>query len=79
MKTFLLLLAICFVTSLGAAEPRFTNEGLEIDAGSLGKFTLEYPSLFNAEQKSAHKLREKVPSGKTGMPSWFWSSVSSLG
>ncbi len=67
MKTFLLLLAVCFFTSLSAAEPRFTNEGLELDAGSLGKFTLEYPVLLNAEQKPAHKLGEKTPSGKTAI------------
>jgi hypothetical protein len=42
---------------------QFTEAGVEIDAGSLGKFTLEYPVLLDAtKEQPAHKLVEKTPS-----------------
>lgn len=47
-------------SSPGIAEFQFSADGIEIDAGSLGKFTLEYPSLLDAAQNSAHKLLEKI-------------------
>jgi hypothetical protein len=46
-----------------AAAPHFTDEGLEIDAGSLGTFTLAYPELLGANQQPVHKLHEKTPNG----------------
>jgi hypothetical protein len=49
-----------------AAHPgfEFTDAGLEVDAGGLGKFTLEYPVLLDAtNEQPAHKLVEKTPSG----------------
>jgi hypothetical protein len=53
-------------TPSGAAGARpgfqFTETGLEIDAGSLGKFTLEYPVLLDAtKEQPVHKLVEKTP------------------
>jgi hypothetical protein len=48
-----------------AAHPsfQFTDAGLEVDAGALGKFTLEYPVLLDAsKEQPAHKLIEKTPS-----------------
>jgi hypothetical protein len=50
---------------VAAVEFRFGGEGLDIDSGSLGKFTLEYPQLMDGAQKPAHKLLEKNASGKT--------------
>ena len=47
-----------------AARPglQFTDTGVEVDAGSLGKFTLEYPVLLDAtKEQPAHKLIEKKP------------------
>ncbi|EDY21217.1 hypothetical protein CfE428DRAFT_1510 [Chthoniobacter flavus Ellin428] len=52
-RLFLLLalsLAISFSTA--AAEMHLGDDGLDIDAGSLGKFTLTYPQLRNASQRS---------------------------
>jgi len=49
-----------------AAHPgfEFTDAGLEVDAGGLGKFTLEYPALLDAsKEQPAHKLVEKKPFG----------------
>ncbi len=50
-----------------AAEPHFINDGIELDAGSLGKFTVEYPALLNGQQSPAHKLLEKKISEKTAV------------
>ena len=44
---------------------RFGNDGLEIDAGSLGKFTLAYPEFRDASQNTVHKILEKHPDGKS--------------
>ena len=49
-----------------AAHPgfQFTDAGLEVDAGGLGKFTLEYPMLLDAtKEQPAHKLIAKTPAG----------------
>jgi hypothetical protein len=48
-----------------AAEVRLGPDGIDIDAGSIGKFTLEYPQLQDAAQKTVHKLLEKNAAGKT--------------
>ncbi|MEA3209621.1 MAG: hypothetical protein QOE70_2678 [Chthoniobacter sp.] len=43
------------------AQPavRFGQEGIDIDAGSLGKFTIAYPALLDGKQQPQHKLVEK--------------------
>jgi lysophospholipase L1-like esterase len=46
-------------------ELRTTQDGIAIDAGSLGSFTLGYPQLIDDSQKALHKLTEKSASGKT--------------
>jgi hypothetical protein len=48
-----------------AAELRFGEDGLDIDAESLGKFTLNYPILRDATQQPVHSLLEKQLHGKT--------------
>src|SRR4051812_21483263 len=63
MKTLLRLFSFFVLTTLAFAAPHFTSEGLEIDAGSLGTFTIEYPELTVADQKPAPKLHEKIPNG----------------
>jgi hypothetical protein len=58
------ILAISLLSHASAAQFQFGADGLEIDAGSLGKFTLGYPQLRDAAQQSVHKLLEKNPAGK---------------
>jgi hypothetical protein len=51
-------------TGAAATHPgfEFAETGVEIDAGSLGKFTLEYPVLLDAtKEQPAHKLVGKTP------------------
>jgi hypothetical protein len=64
-RLFLLLLLGLVAASSPAAEIRFGDDGLDIDAGSLGKFTLHYPQFRDASQQPVHKLLEKHPAGKT--------------
>ena len=66
MKTFLyVILSLLIASHLAcAAEIRFTREGAEINAGSIGQFTLEYPELLDAAQQPAQKLQEKNAAGK---------------
>ncbi len=42
------------------AAIHFSAEGIEMDAGSLGKFTLEFPALLDSAQKPLRKLVEKT-------------------
>lgn len=42
-----------------AIEIKAVQDGLEVDAGSMGKFTLEHPQLLDANQKPIHKLVER--------------------
>jgi len=67
MRRLFLLLALSLAISFpaAAAEMHFGDNGLDIDAGSLGKFTLTYPQLRNASQQPVHKLLEKHAAGKT--------------
>jgi len=44
---------------------KLAQSGIEIDAGSIGKFVMDYPSFLDAGSKSVHKLIEKTPAGKT--------------
>lgn len=48
-----------------AADWHFGEEGLEVDGGSLGKFTLSYPAFLDAAQKPIHKLAEKRTDAST--------------
>ena len=52
------------VASRGAALT-VAADGIVVDAGSLGSFTLTYPQLIDASQKVLHKLVEKSAAGKT--------------
>src|ERR1700710_1096513 len=62
----LLLLAVLLTAhSLVAETLRPTADGIEIEAGSLGKFTLEYPQLLDAGHKATHKLLGETPAGKS--------------
>jgi len=58
------LLVIAIQPSV-AVDLRFGENGLDIDADSLGKFTLAYPTLRDAAQQPVHKLLEKHPAGKS--------------
>jgi hypothetical protein len=53
------------IASASAAPLHFGDEGVDVDAGSLGKFTLHYPALLDAQQKPAHKFSAKRVSGNT--------------
>jgi len=71
MKRLLILTALCFALlsyrSTGA-EFKATPEGIHIDAGSLGEFTLTYPELQDGQQKPMHKLVEtKLSVGATSL------------
>ena len=61
-----LLVAVCIAFTSSAVEAatlKPTEKGVAIDAGSLGEFTLEYPSLLDASQKPLHKLVEAHATG----------------
>lgn len=55
------------VHRLDALDLRLGQDGIEIDAGSVGRFTLEYPSFQDGAQKTLHKLIEKTPAGKSAV------------
>src|SRR3954471_15214233 len=60
------LLAFLLATNRVLAETlRLSADGIEIEAGSLGKFTLDYPLLLDAGHKPVHKLLGKNPAGLT--------------
>ena len=62
--TFLAIACVALVNpSARAASLNPTEKGVAIDAGSLGAFTLEYPSLLDAAQKPIHKLVEANVTG----------------
>ena len=59
MKTFFALCAALFLAAyLNAGEIRFEQDGIGIDAGSLGHFTVAYPALLDGGQKPVHKRIE---------------------
>ena len=64
IRAVLCLLA-CGASALPAATLSFGHDGLDIDAGSLGKFTIEYPVFSDGQQKPVHKLVERKASGKS--------------
>ncbi len=62
-----LCLALLSTRSLGL-ELKATEKGINIDAGSLGEFTLSYPELQDGTQKPVHKLVEtKVSAGAASL------------
>ena len=48
-----------------ALDLKLGHDGIEIEAGSIGRFTLEYPALQDGSQKVLHKLIEKTVTGKS--------------
>ncbi|MDZ4289925.1 MAG: hypothetical protein U0984_18310, partial [Prosthecobacter sp.] len=54
----LAFLAMCFVATLTAADLKPTAEGMAIEAGSLGSFTLTYPEFIDGAQAAVHKKIE---------------------
>ena len=81
MKILRVFILLFFVTSFSfarAAELSFINDGLEVNAGSLGTFTLEYPKLLDGSQKDVHKIVEKNPAGKTATVKYEGGAVASL-
>jgi hypothetical protein len=68
-----LVTALLGTAPLPAAETptpagvHFSADGIDIDAGSVGKFTIEYPALLDAAQKPALKLLEKIPAQATAV------------
>ncbi len=57
---FVLLASLAHAQSL-----KLTAEGIEIESGSLGRFTLGYPLLLDGGHKTVHKLLGKNPAGKS--------------
>lgn len=63
---FLILPILLLVSPLASATGlHFGVEGLEIDGGSIGKFTLAYPSLLDGSHAPIHKLVDKQIHGNT--------------
>ncbi len=61
-----LLASILAVTAPARCATLGTGpEGITIDAGSMGQFTLQYPELMNEAKQTPHKLVGKFPAGKT--------------
>lgn len=54
------LLSVTAAQSARAATLGLNDEGLAIDGGSMGKFTLEYPTLIMPEGKEAPKVAGKT-------------------
>ena len=59
------ILCLLLAASARAAELRFGQDGIELDAGSIGKFILDYPLLLDAARKTVHKIQEKNVAGKS--------------
>ena len=59
------LLCCLFVQSTSALELRFSQGGVEVDAGSIGKLNLDYPVLLDGAQQQVHKIIEKTVAEKS--------------
>src|SRR5580765_624900 len=71
MRQYFISLLFILAVNLARAESlHLTAEGIEIEGGSLGKFTFEYPLLLDGEHKTAHKLLGKNPTGRTAALSY---------
>lgn len=69
MTRITMAMAVWAVTVAAAcAGPlKFGPEGLEIQAGGLGEFKLEYPKLFDAANKEIHKQTSAKPAGTSAV------------
>jgi hypothetical protein len=63
--TATLICTVAAATAMGGLK--FGQEGLEIQAGGLGEFKIEYPKLFDAAGKEIHKLTAAKPAGQTAV------------
>ncbi len=61
------LLAVGFAR---AEQLRLSADGIEVEAGSLGKFILAYPLLLDSAQQPGRKLLGKNPSARTATLSY---------
>ena len=60
--------AVLFLArSVHAVTLRPDAQGISIDAGSMGGFNLNYPTLVDNSQGEGHKVIEAKPSGKTAI------------
>ena len=58
-----ILTVLLFAQVMTAATISPSNAGITLDAGTMGKFTVEYPQLCGKDQKPNHKLIEKTANG----------------
>ena len=59
------LISLFIAAGLARAElVQLGKEGIGIDAGSIGKFTLDYPVLLDAGGKEVHKILETSAAGR---------------
>ncbi|MBV9468992.1 MAG: hypothetical protein JOZ57_07070, partial [Abitibacteriaceae bacterium] len=69
LRVYLSVLMACLLASsttlVCAATLNMTPDGIMIDNGNMGQFTLDYPTLMNDAKQTPYKLVEKVPAGKT--------------
>jgi len=66
MKALSVLLSfLLFLTPAFAVDLKPGLDGIEIDAGSIGRFVLAYPQFIGADEKPAHQLIEKAVAGNT--------------
>lgn len=59
------LLSCLFLHSVSALDLKLVQDGIEVDAGSIGKLVMDYPGFLDGASKPVHKLIEKTPTGKT--------------
>jgi len=64
-RASLLLTLFVFCVTVQSAEIWMGQDGVDVEGGSLGRFTLEYPALLDGAQKPAQKLAGKTIAGKT--------------
>lgn len=58
-----LIIASFSIATAQAQNLKFDHDGIEVDAGSIGKFTMEYPSILDGSQKPAGKLVDRTIKG----------------
>ncbi len=54
-----------FAITARAATFSTDEKGVNIDAGTMGTFVLEYPTLYGANGSEVHKIIGKEASGQT--------------
>ncbi len=67
MKRILAVLAAAGWAAAAPGAMKFGQEGLEIQAGGLGEFTLEYPKLFGDGDKEIHKRTSVKAAGASAV------------